>query len=744
MSQYDFQISDLERIFRKRYKIVAFIALCIIGFSSLFVYLKPPVYSAISTVEFNSGNTMALGSQNIGPSGNQNIQTQTRIITSSPVLLRAAKRISILPDSVSEENYSANEKILKTLEGLRSKIAVSIISGTDIIQISVTSGDARQTRDLANAVAAAYKEYSLDTKKREALSTRKFIETQLDKCKSELLASQFEVKMFQESHKIPSIEKIADATMTRAQQVESDLSRLDADILTIKIQQRKLSSRNGFPHAASANADGKASEMDWVSSFTDADPGLQSLNSRLIQLQLQLEDQRAFYKNNHPANSEIERKISATKEQMLAEYEKKLAELGKMRSKLFTDKQENDAEIRKLPDDQMTYARLYQKMKVNEELFLSLTKKLNEAMITEAGIVDDVSIMSIATLPSPMLSVKKMQLLLAGVLLGIILGVLFVVVQEMFDSSIGTIEEVEQTLKLPVLAVVPHMQSKSDRHNGYLRLTRAEAVPTHAENQQKLITQFKPKDPCAEAYRILRSNIEFLSLQSEIRTILVSSATKQEGKSLTISNLAVAFAQKGKKVLILECNLRRPTIYKLFGIEKSPGITDILTKKEPWHKCIKTVSDLLLGDFPVDDIFKVPGLDKLHFITYGHTPLNPAELLSSSAMDTLLSEVRQYFDIVLIDAPPVLPVADSMQLATKVDAMLLVYKAGKVSRSSVKLAKQRLETVKAKILGVVLNGIKPETSGNQYARAYIHYYGNEEQKILKKSTKSEVAQSRAA
>jgi polysaccharide biosynthesis transport protein len=740
MSQYDFQIGDLERIFRKRYKIVIFIAICTIGFSSLFVYMKPPVFSAISTVEFNSGNAMAIGPEAINPQGNQGIQTQTRIITSSPVLLRAAKKISIFPDSVSEENYSTHETILKKLEELRSRISVSVISGTDIIQIQVTSAEAHQTRDLANALAMAYKEYSLENKKREASSTRKFIEGQLDKCKTELLSSQQDVKVFEESKKIPSIERNVDATITRAQQIESDLTRLNDNIATIRIQQRNLSARPGIAKTGSV----KAPEMDWVSSFTDADPGLQNLNSRLIQLQLQLEDQRAFYKSNHPANSEIEHRIASTKEQILVEYQKKLTDLEKVRSKLVSDRQENDSEIRKLPDDQMTYARLSQRMKVNEELFLSLTKKLNEAMIIEAGVVDDVSIMSIATLPSSTLSIKKTQMILVGILLGAILGILFIVVQEIFDSSIGTIEEVEQTLKLPVLAVVPHMQTASEKQNGYLRLTRSEPVLTHAENQQKLITQFKPKDPCAEAYRILRSNIEFFSFQSEIRTLLVSSATKQEGKSLTISNLAVAFAQKGKKVLILECNLRRPTIYKLFGIEKSPGISDILIKKIPWHKCVKTVADLLLGDFPVDDIFKVPGLDNLHFITYGHTPLNPAELLSSSAMDKLLSEVKQYFDIVLIDAPPVLPVADSMQLATKVDAMLLVYKAGKVSRSSVKLAKQRLETVKAKILGVVLNGIKPETSGNQYARAYIHYYGKDEKNNAKKSKEQVAGRSRAA
>jgi Mrp family chromosome partitioning ATPase len=292
--------------------------------------------------------------------------------------------------------------------------------------------------------------------------------------------------------------------------------------------------------------------------------------------------------------------------------------------------------------------------------------------------------------------------------------------------------------------VVPHIQSEAEKQSGYFSFRRSKTPVSAIDNQRRLITQFKPKDPCAEAYRILRSNIEFFSYQSDLKTLLVSSATKQEGKSLTISNIAIAFAQKGKKVLLLECNLRRPTLYKYFGLEKAPGITDILVKKEPWHKCLKNVSDLILGNFPIDEILKVPGLDNLHFITYGNTPLNPSELLSSTAMDTLIAAVKPYFDLVLVDAPPILPVADSMQLATKVDGVLLVYRAGKVSRSSVRLAKQRLETVKAKILGVILNGIKPETSGIQYSRVYVHYYGKEELKLKKKKSKSALIPGKSA
>ncbi|MDD5675915.1 MAG: CpsD/CapB family tyrosine-protein kinase, partial [Chitinivibrionales bacterium] len=189
-------------------------------------------------------------------------------------------------------------------------------------------------------------------------------------------------------------------------------------------------------------------------------------------------------------------------------------------------------------------------------------------------------------------------------------------------------------------------------------------------------------------------------------------------------------AQQGKRILLLECNLRRPSLYRVFGLEKGPGTADIIIEKVKWQDCVKTVTDLTLGEFTIDEILHMPGLENLNIITYGHTPPNPAELLSSSKMDELIGELRENFDIVLVDGPPLLPVADSMVLSTKVDGVILIYKAGQVPRSSIRLAKERLGTVQANLLGLVLNDIRPETSGASYVSAYSRYYGRDESRRL--------------
>jgi capsular exopolysaccharide synthesis family protein len=361
-----------------------------------------------------------------------------------------------------------------------------------------------------------------------------------------------------------------------------------------------------------------------------------------------------------------------------------------------------------------------------------LSQKHQEAMIAEAGVVDEVTVMSVATMPSNPINKGLPRTIFIGIMLGFIFGVIFAVLREMFDTSIGTIEDVERTLKIAVLAVIPHIRTEDQKKKKKSDKPVDESLVSIFKTT--LVTHFNPKDPSAEAYRILRTNIEYLSFNKPLQTILVTSAAMQEGKSTTIANLAVAFAQQGKNILLMECNLRRPSLQKNFGLEHKQGIADILIGKVPWRDCVMTVTDLALGKFVMDDILKVPGLDRFNFLPYGHRPPNPSDLLSSPRMDALLKEVRDYFDIILVDGPPLLPVADSIILSTKVDGLILVYKVGKTPRNSLRLAKERLETVHANILGIALNDIRPEVTGASYS-SYIYRYAKETAKQTTKAGK---------
>jgi len=213
-----------------------------------------------------------------------------------------------------------------------------------------------------------------------------------------------------------------------------------------------------------------------------------------------------------------------------------------------------------------------------------------------------------------------------------------------------------------------------------------------------LITITNPRSPISEAYRTLRTNLEFTSLDKPIRSMVVTSAAPEEGKSTTLANLAVAVAQAGRKVILVDCDLRRPSLHQIFDARNTPGFTDMMR------------DDALMSKPPLQET----GVPNLYLLPGGTLPPNPAELLGSRRMSEVIAALLQHAEMVLFDAPPVIAVTDAAVLASKVDAVLLVISAGKTKREQAKKAKALLDKVNAHLIGTVLNNVKGETSLYQY------------------------------
>ncbi|PFG15101.1 capsular exopolysaccharide synthesis family protein [Bacillus sp. es.036] len=217
--------------------------------------------------------------------------------------------------------------------------------------------------------------------------------------------------------------------------------------------------------------------------------------------------------------------------------------------------------------------------------------------------------------------------------------------------------------------------------------------------ERSLLTHQNPKSPIAEQYRTIRTNIQFASVEEDMRTIMVTSSGPMEGKSTTIANLGVVLAQQGKKVLIADTDLRKPTVHYTFRVMNTRGLTNVLTRQAELTE--------------VTTATEVPNLDVL---TSGPVPPNPSELLGSKAMDALIEEALTYYDIILFDCPPILAVADAQILANKVQGTVLVISSGTTEREAVVKAKERLDSAKGKLLGVVLNRKKMKDG------SYYYYY----------------------
>jgi len=220
------------------------------------------------------------------------------------------------------------------------------------------------------------------------------------------------------------------------------------------------------------------------------------------------------------------------------------------------------------------------------------------------------------------------------------------------------------------------------------------------QKQRTLITALNPKSPISEQYRTIRTNIQFSSVDHEIRSIMITSTGPGEGKSTTAANLAVVFAQQGKQVLLIDADLRKPTVHYTFRLQNIHGLTSVLLRNATLQEAVS-----------------VSEVDHLDVLTSGPIPPNPAELLSSRSMVELLKEAYDQYDIVIIDSPPLLAVADAQILANQVDASIMVVASGKTEREAALKGKESLLSAKSKLLGVVLNG-KPQKDSH-----YYYYYG---------------------
>ncbi|MBI4323474.1 MAG: polysaccharide biosynthesis tyrosine autokinase [Candidatus Omnitrophica bacterium] len=389
------------------------------------------------------------------------------------------------------------------------------------------------------------------------------------------------------------------------------------------------------------------------------------------------------------------------------------------------------SQLRALPGAELEFARLTRELEINQKMYGTLRERLEEARIAEAEKVPDASIIERAMPPQAPISPRKPLSLAIGLLLGLLLGCVLAFVTETMDTSIGTIEDVETLLNLPVLAVIPHVPKEEKRERRtiiqlkrQLRLLRAKPrllfkprKGVGRDDRLALHVHYAPNSITSEAYRILRTN---LKLSAERKVILVTSSGPGEGKTTVLSNLGIVIAQGGAKTMLLASDLRRPELDRAFGLSREEhGLSDLLQGAVPLERTIRGLSDFILGKFGYEEAVKNPYLSNLFILSTGRLPENPVELIGSKGMQDLLHTLRSQFDVILVDAPPLLPVADSLLLAPYVDGVVLVYEVGRISRAMLLRAKTQLESVGAKVFGVVLNHVRPEVQTQP--RDYYYY-----------------------
>ena len=406
--------------------------------------------------------------------------------------------------------------------------------------------------------------------------------------------------------------------------------------------------------------------------------------------------------------------------------------------------------LAKFPELEMQFNKLTGELQSLNSIYGGLKQKYEDAKIAEAQTVSGITILDVASPPDSPIAPDLQKNVTIGAVISLILGILLAFVKENVDTSISTIEEVEDFLQVPILGVIPEMvhftpPEKKWEWRNWLKFLPFKAFQrsggsdiTAIEEVRKLIMLSGEEHQFSslEAYKTLRTNVNFAVAQKKGQILEITSAGAREGKSLTALNLSLTLAQNGQKTCLVSGDLRRETVSRILGVNKEPGLVEILTKDIPWSDVIRKTTDLLVGELPPDRILQTMGIDNFYLLTSGRLPPNPAELLSLDKMRTLLTELRQNFDFVIIDTPPVLPVSDASVLGPQVDGVILVYQVGRTARGALKRAKVQMASTGANVFGVVLNNIKAaEMKMAPTYYYYKEYYGPDEQLVRERHRK---------
>ena len=354
--------------------------------------------------------------------------------------------------------------------------------------------------------------------------------------------------------------------------------------------------------------------------------------------------------------------------------------------------------IEEIPSASISYIRLERERQTHERIYLLMKERYEEARIQEASQISNVYVIDKAVPKYLPIKPKTKLNILLGFVFGLAAGIGIILLREFMDNSIRSKEDLER-LGLTVLGIIPSMSI--DKAKKVLD----KKYSSNDDFRNRLISHFKPRSPISESFRSLRTNLELSVPDKTISAFVVTSAGASEGKSTVISNLAIAYAQFGMKVLLVDGDMRKPTIHKMFSTPKKPGLANMITKRSKMD----------------ESIFKTE-IDNLYVMPAGSLPPNPSELLGSKAMKELFAQLRKQFDKIFFDAPPLMAVTDAALMGSMTDGVLLVARAGEAQKEVVVHLQQEMKNTKITIVGTVLNDVNPKNTSSGYYYYYQRYY----------------------
>ncbi|MBI4677723.1 MAG: polysaccharide biosynthesis tyrosine autokinase [Elusimicrobia bacterium] len=436
-----------------------------------------------------------------------------------------------------------------------------------------------------------------------------------------------------------------------------------------------------------------------------------------------LEEKRRDYMESHPGSgtgmggalSSTLLDLDARRKELLKRFTPEHPEVAALDQRIESAR----AKLAQVPGLDLELERLSRDVKVNEELYITLSKQMEETRVALFAIPAFVTIVSRAAVPEKPFYPNRKTNNMLGCLLGVLLGLLAVFMLESLDISISTIEDIERVVGVPVLAVIPHLGTERKWDALKAKLLRRERYPIDAFRSLLLFHQ-STKSPTIEAYHSLRSAISAQQPDRDHWALAFTSTGVAEGKTLTAVNFCLAAVHAGLKVLLIGSDIRRPVVHRVFGIPKQPGLMEVLTGGADWRDVQRGTVDFLMGEIDLDRLLTFSGIDNFKVMTsWAASSADIVNIFSSPLLPKFIEEVRPHFDLTVFDCPPVLLFVDAVLIGEHCDGVVMVYQSGKMARQALKRAKDQLTASNVKILGVTLNDMQSSEMGP----AYSYYYG---------------------
>ena len=630
----------------------------------------------------------------------------TKQLKSWPYLMKLVDQFQLAGDS------SAPDEIEEVVGAVKKRISIDI-KENNIVQVAYRDVSPQRAQKIANAVAETFIAEHRRQRKEEAQNAIGFISEQLKVYKKKVEESD---KNFS-THKIEADLRLA---MNRRKLLVGQMTNLQKIIPSqVRMEYSPVFSRLQA-HLAELEVERARLMLD----ATEAHPRVKDLNQEIDELKNKLDAEmkkemvRESVSMMNPSYLQVE--------QELKQLDMEISYLEKRKSELFKD---DDGEPKEIADEELST--LATGKKVDEDIYQMLLKQMEAAYVSERLQDSDkggrLAIIEYARLPLHPVKPIRGSIMLMGLLVGGISGFGLAFMMERLDGSFRTVEDAKTFLQLPVMASISRIIVDENRKatflmrlgsvaNGYLQKYKVISEmrfisphvakkSAHSEIAPQVVIYHEPKCTVAEEYRILRTALRNLGGENPIKTLVMTSAVRGEGKSTTSANLAVALADSGQKVLLIDCDLRRGTVHQLFHVNQAPGLTHLLSNS--------VGIDSALVETPVKNLSVLP---------CGTKPMKPSELLGSPRMEQLMQKFREAFNVIVVDAPPVLNLPDASILSNYADGCIFVIQAERTQREEVTRARSTLLQSHAPLLGLVLTNVQ------YYIPKYLYdyYYGDYE------------------